>query len=259
MTPPVSDSVLARLRSLSTPTIVDQLSRRGYIGMVLEGVRSLIPGQRLAGRAVTLRFVPTRADLRRDAGPRETTAEYRAMELCGPGDMLVVDAMRRPYAPVGGDIKFISLKVRGAEGIVTDGALRDVEVLKGFGLRLFAANPSPKSGSQEMLPWGVNEVIQCGGTAVRPGDVLVGDDDGVVVIPGDLAAEIAADAEEYERVEQFVKELIEQEKCSPGRYFPFTDEVYRLYKQRSELAPSPPAFGHPLSRKMGAGARSEGQ
>src|SRR5713226_9162321 len=119
MTTTVTRGVLERLRQIPTPTIVDQLSRRGYTGMVLEGVRSLVPGQRLAGRAVTLRFVPVRADLRRDAGPRETTAEYRAMALCGPGDVLVIDAMRRPFASTGGDVKLLYLKLRRAEGLVT--------------------------------------------------------------------------------------------------------------------------------------------
>ena len=227
----VPDTVLERLRKVPTPTLVDVLFERGYTRVYLEGVRPLTPGARLAGRAVTLRFVPARPDIRQEVAQRERSPEYRAMELCGPGDVLVIDAMRMASSSVGGDIKFLGLKRRRAEGIVTDGALRDVPTLKDYHLKLFAAGVTAKTGPWEFFPWGVNEVVQCGGGAVRPGDVIIGDDAGVVVVPQALAEEVAAAAEAHEELEAWIKERVERENVSPGRYYPIQEETRRLFQE----------------------------
>lgn len=227
----ISDDILGQLKAFPCTNILDVLRGHGYIPVYMEGVRSLIPGTKLAGRAVTLRFLPQRPDLQEKTVGKENTPEYRAIELCGPGDVLVMDAMGLPYASVGGDIKFLRLKLRKAEGVVTDGAIRDSESLKTYGLGLFAQNTTAKAGPTDILPYEENVAIQCGGVLVMPGDVVVGDDDGVVVIPQHLVHEVVQEAAEKEELEQFIKEKLTTEDISPGKYYPPNELSKELFKE----------------------------
>ena len=126
---------------------------QGYI----EGARPLRLGQKMAGRAVTLRFVPHRPDLAADKPKGDLSAEYVAIELCGPGEVLVVDAMRWAYSSIGGDIKFFRLMQREVGGLATDGAVRDSAALKGYGFPVFSASTTAKQGPAEFWPWQVND------------------------------------------------------------------------------------------------------
>ena len=134
----------------------------------------------LGASAVTLRFVPHRPDLAADKPKGDQSAEYVAIELCGPGEVLVVDAMGWTYSSIGGDIKFFRLMQRAVGGLVTDGSVRDSVALKEYGFPVFSASTTAKQGPAEFWPWQVNDAIQCGGVLVRPGDAIVGDDDGAV-------------------------------------------------------------------------------
>lgn len=117
---PISEGQLEALRRIPTPTLMDALWVKNWPMGYIHGARPLVPGTQMAGRAVTLRFVPFRPDLMADKPKKEQSAEYVAYELCGPGDVLVVDAMRLTYSSVGGDIKFFRLHQRQAEGLVTE-------------------------------------------------------------------------------------------------------------------------------------------
>jgi regulator of RNase E activity RraA len=227
----ISQEILTQLKAFPCTNILDVLRSHGYLKVYMEGVRSLIPGTRLVGRAVTLRFLPQRPDLQEEMVGKENTPEYRAIELCGPGDVLVMDAMGLPYASVGGDIKFLRLKLRKAEGIVTDGALRDTASLKTYGLGLFAQNSTAKAGPTDILPYEENVAIQCGGVLVLPGDVIVGDDDGVVVIPQHLVPTVVQEAAEKEELEQFIKERLTAEDVSPGKYYPPRESTQKLFEE----------------------------
>lgn len=227
----VPQSLLDRLKNVGTPTVLTALWKKGYEKTFMEGVRPMTPGRRLAARARTLRFLPTRPDLRDEVTRGEDSPIYRAMELCGPGDALVLDAMRMPYACIGGDVRFLQLKMRGAEGLVTDGGLRDVPTIAGYGLVVYAAALTPKVGSMDILFYDWDLPVQCGGVLVRPGDVLVGDEAGVVVVPPGLAEYVAEYAEEMEEAEAWVKERIEREGCNPGRYYPVSDATMKLFRE----------------------------
>ena len=120
----ISDEVLATLKNIPTQTLIDGLWVKGWPSGYIEGALPLKPGQSLAGRAVTLRFVPHRPDLAEDKPKREQSAEYVAIELCGPGEVLVIDAMGWKYSSIGGDIKFMRLMQRNVGGLVTDGCVR---------------------------------------------------------------------------------------------------------------------------------------
>ena len=236
--PIVSDETLKTLRTLPTSTLVDAMWKKGWPMGYVEGARPLRPGQRMAGCAVTLRFVPARPDLAEDKAKGERSPEYVAIELCGPGEVLVIDAMGWKYGSVGGEIKFLRLKELSAGGLVTDGGLRDSETVKGYGFPVYCAGTTAKQGGAEFLPWQVNDAIQCAGVLVRPGDAIVGDDDGVAVVPSAMAGEVARYAKEYERVEEVVKAQLGIERCSPGKYYPFNDATWKLYEEKTGKKPS---------------------
>ncbi len=232
----ISDETLARLGALPTQTLIDALWVKSWPQSMVHGARSLFPGKKMAGRAVTLRFVPHRPDIAADKPKAERSAEYVAFEMCGPNEVLVASSVG-PWESVGGDIKFFRLHQRRAGGLVTDGSVRDSATLREYGFPVFCHSTTAKQGPAVMQPWGVNEVINCGGVAVRPGDAVVGDDDGVVVVPAAMADEVLRVAAEREAVEQVVKKELARNPGSPGRYYPFNDATTRLfdeYKKRGE-------------------------
>ena len=233
----VPQALLDRLKRVGTGTVVTALEIKGYMEIFMEGVRSLTPGKRLAARARTLRFLPSRPDLYDEVNQGEGSPIYKAMALCGPGDALVVDAMGLSYASIGGDVSFLQLKMNLAEGIVTDGGIRDISAIAEYGLVVYAANPTSKIRANDLLfyDWGLP--IQCGGVLVRPGDVVMGDESGVVVVPAPLVEETVSFAEEREEIEEFVKGMIEKEGCNPGRYYPVNEEVMRLFQAVKKRGP----------------------
>ena len=231
--PHISDETLEVLRAIPTQTLIDAQWVKGWPMSYIQGAVPLQQGQHLAGRAVTLRFVPHRPDLVQDKPKRAESAEYVAIEMCGPGEVLVIDAMGWKYSSVGGDIKFLRMKQLGAGGLVTDGGVRDSISLKEYGFPVYSASLTAKQGPAEFWPWQVNDAIQCGGVLVRPGDALVGDDDGVVVVPQSIVDEVIEIAHQREEVEEVVKAQLEIEQCSPGKYYPFNDATWELFEEKT--------------------------
>ena len=227
----ISRELMERYRKVAVATVYSGVRRLGYEPCFMREVRSFSPGSVLVGRARTLRFIPPRPDIMSETHQGEDSPEYRAMGACGPDDVLVCDAMGRRYAAIGGDVKLLQLKMRGAEGVVTDGGIRDLGIVSGYGLTVFAGDRTPMGGAGEVDPYEDNVTIQCGGVAVRPGDLIVGDDDGVVVVPRQLAADVIDWVEEHEQVEEFVKGLVQAENVAPGKYYPPTDEIVRRFRE----------------------------
>ncbi len=231
--PHISDEKLEVLRAIPTQTLIDAQWVKGWPMSFIEGALPLQQGQHMAGRAVTLRFVPHRPDLADDKPKGSDSAEYVAIEMCGPGEVLVIDAMGWKYSSVGGDIKFLRMMQLGAGGLVTDGGVRDSVSLKEYGFPVYSASLTAKQGPAEFWPWQVNDAIQCGGVLVRPGDAVVGDDDGVVVVPQAIVDEVIEIAHQREAVEEVVKAQLEIEKCSPGKYYPFNENTWALYEEKT--------------------------
>ncbi len=229
----VPQEILDRFKKLPVATIWNHVWRDADVPLpFMENVMPFTPGQRLAARARTLRFLPPRPDLLAEVVRGEDSPEYQAMARCGPGDVLVADIMGMKQPVVFGDVKAMQLKMNNADGIVIDGAIRDLDVMneEGYDLIIYARARSP-FGNQ---PWAIaaeeNGDIQCGGALVRPGDVLVGDDDGVVVVPSWFAAECVEIVEEHEGVEAYIKEKIVAERVRPGKYYPPTPEMWAEYR-----------------------------
>ena len=231
----VEQEILDRFKQLPVATIWNHVMRDANVPLpFMEDVYPWTPGKRLAARARTLRFLPPRPDLIQEVRLGEDSPEYRAMASCGPGDVLVADIMGAKRACIFGDVKAIQLKMNQADGIVTDGAIRDLEIMEreGYNLIIYARARTPYGSAPWAIPAEENGDIQCGGALVRPGDVLVGDGDGVVVVPSWFAHECVEIVEEHEGVEAYIKEKIQAEGVAPGKYYPPSPQSWEEYRSR---------------------------
>lgn len=218
----VPQEILDRYKNVATANLWDILLRHsGVYFSFMDNVRLWTPGERLAARARTLRYLPPRPDLQARVHVGEQSPEYLAMARCGPGDVLVCDVMGDSRPCIFGDVKALQLKMNNADGIVTDGSIRDLDVIneEEFGLIIYARDRTPRGGVPYAIPAQENVEIQCGGALVCPGDVLVGDADGVVVVPSWFAEECIELTEEYEAEETRIKNRILAEGVVPGRYY----------------------------------------
>ena len=195
-------ALLAGLGQVSTATLASQLRKRGLNGLTMDGLRTTKPGQRLAGFARTLRYLPLREDLFARYGGG-MNAQKQAVEQIRPGEVLVIDARQEPAAGTIGDILALRAQARGAAGIVTDGAIRDAARLAELDIPAYHAAVHPAVLGRRHVPWESGVTVACAGVTVQPGDLVIGDDDGVVVLPPGLAPEILAAAREQERQEEF--------------------------------------------------------
>ena len=147
--------------------------------------------------------MPNREDLFRAHGGGYN-AQKRLFDDVRPGEVIVMDARGETRAGTLGDVLALRAQQRGAAGVVTDGGLRDADAVTAIGVPTWFANPHPAVLGRHHVPWGVDETIACGGTTVQPGDVIVGDGDGLLVIPPGLLRELVADAEAQEAEEEFI-------------------------------------------------------
>ncbi|MFF0630614.1 fumarylacetoacetate hydrolase family protein [Streptomyces sp. NPDC004296] len=205
------------LRSVAVATLSAQLRSRGLPHMSIDGVQPVEPRTRMVGVAHTLRYLPLREDLFKKHGTG-MNAQKRAIEQLRPGHVLVMDARRDATAGTLGDILALRAKKRGAAGVVTDGAVRDSGAIDELGLPVYAAGAHPSVLGRRHVPWDTGVPIACGGALVQPGDLIVGDTDGVVVVPPELAEELIADAREQERQERFITEQVAAGESIDGLY-----------------------------------------
>ena len=201
--PVLLPALLEGLNHVSTATLASQLRKRGLNGLTMDGLRTTKPGRRMTGFARTLRYLPLREDLFARYGGG-MNAQKQAIEQIRPGEVLVIDARQEASAGTIGDILALRAQTRGAAGIVTDGAIRDAARIAELEIPTYHAAVHPAVLGRRHVPWEWGVTVACAGVTVQPGDLVAGDDDGVVVLPPDLAAEIIADAREQERQEEFV-------------------------------------------------------
>jgi len=201
--PVAAAALLAGLAQVSTATLASQLRKRGLNGLTMDGLRTTKPGRRMTGFARTLRYLPLREDLFARYGGG-MNAQKQAIEQIRPGEVLVIDARQEASAGTIGDILALRAQTRGAAGIVTDGAIRDAARIAELEIPTYHAAVHPAVLGRRHVPWEGGITVACAGVTVQPGDLVTGDDDGVVVLPPGLAEQIVADAREQERQEEFV-------------------------------------------------------
>lgn len=216
----LDEATRARLSGVSTATLTTCLFKRGFRNVYLQEVYPLALGlPRMVGEAFTLRLIPAREDLDVMAAYADPEHPQRkAIEACPAGAVLVIDSRGDARGASAGDILITRLKVRGVAGIVTDGGFRDSPAIARLGFPAYHRRPSAPTGPIFHHAADLGLPIACGGVAVYPGDVMVGDGEGVVCIPAHLAAEVTSEAAEMTAYEDFVQERVEAGARLPGLY-----------------------------------------
>ncbi|WP_214369838.1 ribonuclease activity regulator RraA [Pseudonocardia sp. H11422] len=235
---PLSREVLDKLGRVSTSTLATQLYKRGFRQPTLLGVRPLsqvVDG--FVGEAFTMRFIPAREDVNTlDPYRSGNTLQWEAIENVPPGHVIVVDSRGDTSAASGGDMLMTRAWKRGAAGFVTDGGLRDGQILSQLPFATYASTVTITTRAAWHHVADLQVPIGCAGVAVYPGDVLVGDRDGIVVVPRALAAEIAGPALEQEQLESYISTKIHAGEPLWGNYPP-SEQTIAEYKALQEESP----------------------
>lgn len=215
----------AKLKTVSTATVATALFKRGFRNQAIQGVHPLSSSQpTLVGEAFTLRYMPAREDLNKlDVFRDRAHPQRKAVEDCPPGAVLVMDSRKDARAASAGAILVTRLMQRGVAGVVTDGGFRDSAEIAQLGYCAYHHRPSAPTNLTLHQAIEINVPIGCGDAPVFPGDVILGDGDGVMVIPAHLADEIADEAVEMTAFEDFVIEEVRRGRSILGLYPP-TDE-----------------------------------
>jgi regulator of RNase E activity RraA len=218
---PLAPDTLDRLRRISTPTLCTQLFKLGFRNTFLPGVRPLCPDRRMAGEAATVRFAPARED--RAGYEVLADPDYpqrHAIEHIAPGQVLVMDCRGVASAASAGDILVARLQVRGAAGLVLDGGIRDYPSVQAFGFPVYALGPAAPAHVARHVAVDENVPIGCAEVLVVPGDIMVGDGEGVVCVPRAVADTVAVGGLEQEALEAFILEKVRGGAPLPGTYPP---------------------------------------
>lgn len=221
----LSDQTRTKFSAVSTATVATALYKRGFRIQSIQEVHPLGPDQPvLVGEAFTLRYMPAREDLNPVSVFRDRAHPQRkAVEECPPGAVLVMDSRKDARAASAGSILVTRLMKRGVAGVVTDGGFRDAAEIAKLGFPAYHHRPSAPTNLTLHQAIEINVPIGCGDAPVFPGDIILGDQDGVIVIPAHLADEIADEATEMTAFEDFVTEQVNKGRSILGLY-PATDE-----------------------------------
>jgi regulator of RNase E activity RraA len=216
----MDEEIRGKLMGVSVATIATTLFKRGLRNQVIQEVRPIAPkGRNMVGPAFTLRYMPAREDRNQLAVFRNPEHPQRlAIETCPEGHVLVMDSRKDARAATAGDILLTRLMARGAAGAVTDGGFRDAATIGGLDMPVYHQRPSSPTNLTLHEAIEINVPVGCGDAPVFPGDIIVGDDDCVIVIPAHLAGEVADEAVEMTAYEDFVVERVKAGATIVGLY-----------------------------------------
>lgn len=225
---PLTSETRQNLMKVSVATLCTALFKRGLRNQFIQDVHPLnetLPN--MVGEAFTLRYIPAREDINPISVFLDRKHPQRvAIEQCPPGGVLVIDSRKDPRAASAGGILVARLLARGVAGVVTDGGFRDSPEIAKYNMPAYHNRPSAPTNLTLHQAMDINVPIGCGDVAVFPGDVVVGDAEGVIVIPAHLADEVATEAVEMTAFEDFVTEKVHEGRSILGLYPP-TDEQSR--------------------------------
>ncbi|MCC3278409.1 fumarylacetoacetate hydrolase family protein [Arthrobacter sp. zg-Y40] len=207
----------AKLESVATATLSSQMRARGLNNVSIDGLTGTRTGRKVVGTARTLRYVPNREDLFKSHGGGYN-AQKRAIDSVGEGEILVMEARGEKGTGTLGDILALRAKHNGAAAIITDGGVRDYSTVAGIDLPVYCANPHPAVLGRRHVPWDTDITIACGGATVQPGDIIVADDDGILVIPPAIAEELVEACIKQEHQEEFIAEMVKAGHGVDGLY-----------------------------------------
>lgn len=226
----LSPATRDKLKTVSVATLCTALFKRGYLNQTIQGVRPLNPGLPvMVGEAFTLRYMPARHD-RNGIGvfANPEHPQRKAVEICPPGAVLVIDSRKDARAASAGGILVSRLMARGVAGIVTDGGFRDSHEIAALAIPAYHVQPSAPTNLTLHEAIDINVPIGCGDAPVFPGDVIVGDAEAVIVIPAEIADEVADEAVEMTAYEDFVIEMVQKEGRSIVGLYPATNPQSKL-------------------------------
>lgn len=215
-----------KLMNVSTATLTTAMFKRGFRNIFIQGPQRMNPGPNMVGEAYTLRYIPAREDLDGlDSFADRENPQRKGVEECPKGAVFVIDSRQDATAASAGCILVTRLQVLGCNGIVTDGGFRDTPEISALNMPAYHSRPSAPTNLTKHHAVAINDAIACGGVSVFPGDILVGDNEGVVCIPAHLADEIADEAAEMTVFEDFVLEIVQQGGSTFGLYPPTDPET----------------------------------
>jgi len=214
---PLNPETARALASVSTATLSQQLRGHGINEACFTGLAAARPDLRLVGVARTLRYTALREDVFKERGGG-LNAQKALIDSINPGEVLVIEARAEHGAGTIGDILALRLQQRGGAGVVTDGAVRDDTALRGLDLPLYRGAVHAAVLGRRHVPMDADLPITCAGVLVMPGDVIVGDGDGAVVVPAALADEVAEASLQQEREERFIVERVRAGDSIDGLY-----------------------------------------
>ncbi len=221
------------LAHIGSATAAGELSRLGIRDPHLRGLRPFSPGKTVVGPALTLQFMPKREDQYRqdEYSDPEKQLHRHVLYHTQPGDVVVVDARGHLGSGVFGDMMLTYFKGRGGAGVVIDGCIRDYPKAQKLGLGFWLKGTTPNFHTQtDIVPHAVNVPIACADTLVMPGDIIVADDDGVVVVPAALAPELLKKASEHSDWEEFSRMRL-SEGGDLRKYYPLSEEGRKEYEE----------------------------
>jgi regulator of RNase E activity RraA len=233
----ITDDARRKLKTISTATLTTLLFKRGLNKQFIQDVRPVGPlKESMVGEAFTLRYIPAREDLNPITAFRDPAHPQRlAIETCPPGHVMVIDSRKDARAASAGAILITRLMMRGAAGIVTDGGFRDAAEIAELAMPAFHHRPSAPTNLTLHHAIDINVPIGCGDAPVFPGDILVGDADGVVVLPHEMAESLAHEAFEMTAFEDFVIERVREGASIRGLYpptDPATETAFQSWRAR---------------------------
>jgi regulator of RNase E activity RraA len=206
---PVSSQVIERLKNISSGTLTTQLFKHGLKQCFLVGLKPLNPNcAKFAGEAYTMRFIPTREDIDTYATltpfSNPDNLQWDAVDQIGPGQVLVIDSRNDTRAASAGNMLLTHMMVKGVAGIVTDGSLRDGQEISRMAIPAYAREVTASTRLSYHHAADLQVPISCAEVAVYPGDIIVGDGDGITVVPRHLAAQLADDGEKQDAFEAYL-------------------------------------------------------
>src|SRR5437660_8351184 len=222
----LSDATRNKLKSVSTATVATALFKLGFRIQMIQDVRPLSENQpTLVGEAFTLRYMPAREDLNKlDVFRDRSHPQRKAIEDCPPGAVLVIDSRKDARAASAGAILVTRLMQRGVAGVVTDGGFRDSAEIGKLGFPAYHHRPSAPTNLTLHQAIEINVPVGCGDAPVFPGDVILGDGDGVIILPAGIADELADETTEMTAFEDFVTEQVRGGRSILGLYPPTDDQ-----------------------------------
>lgn len=227
----LSDTTRKKFKSISTATVATCLFKKGLRNQFIQGVKPLQKGRpNMVGEAFTLRYIPAREDLNLITVFQDPKHPQRvAVEECPKGSVMVIDSRKDARAASAGSILVTRLMKRGVAGIVTDGGFRDSAEIAALDFSSYHHTPSAPTNLTLHQALDINVPIGCGDVAVFPGDIILGDEDGVMVIPAHLAEEVADECLQMTLFEEFVMEKVNEGRSIIGLYPPTDPETLKNF------------------------------